>query len=139
MLSMAAIFANFVMRKEKIDSMSRLTDFLSMSKHERRGAIALLLMVGAVVAMFFANRCVRSDNVVVDRQKVESFDQQTDSAVKLMNRPRQKKKAKSRKTTRDSSATKSTPHKNKKGKRAAEKRSGKSAPQRDLDREVPRY
>ena len=118
--------------------MGRWSDFFAMSKHERRGALVLLLLVAMVVGMFFMSRCVHGGDVAIDPQKVETFDQQTDSAVGLMNQPRHKKTKGKKKSgdSRDSTKT-HAPHV-KKGKRSAEKKGGKSSPQRDINREVPR-
>lgn len=119
--------------------MGRWSDFFAMSKHERRGALVLLLLVAMVVTMFFVVRCAREGDVVVDRQAVEAFDLQTDTAVGLMNQPRHKKGTKGRKKSGGSSdSTKTKSVAPKKGKRANEKKSGKPAPQRDINREVPR-
>ena len=117
--------------------MSNWRELMSMSKHERRGALVVLLLIALLVALHVVVRFHERSKPVVHSEQVRLFDAATDSAVNQIEH--HKKKAKKRgsgKSRRDTTVTRhgrSKQGKSKKGRPA-------SAPpsQRDIDREVPR-
>jgi len=110
-----------------------MSDFFTMTRHERRGTIVLIVVIAALIAGLAASRsCHRGDTPSPETQQaIEQFEHHTDSLRTRQQEARQRKTTRNEKKDADKQKRQ---RKSKKGKKPA-----KSEPQpRRLD-PVPQF
>jgi len=87
MFMLSGIFANF-------GTMKQWHDFFAMSRHERRGMIALLVLIALLLAGTVGMRyCSRDNDATLQSAAVEQFAAQADSAAVTVRHHRHDRKA----------------------------------------------
>lgn len=86
-----------------------IKDFFDMTRHERRGAIVILVIIALVLAVTFVMRCHRPDDVPpASTNAVRQFEAEVDSSAVEVYKPSPKKTVKPEKKGRKSKSPKPT-------------------------------
>ena len=75
-----------------------IKDFFEMTRNERRGAVAILLVIALLLALTCVARCRRSDTVPTGTDAVRLFEAEVDSSAVEFPKPASKSPKKPRKS-----------------------------------------
>ena len=113
--------------------MGKWSDFFAMTKHERAGAIVVLVIILlAVLAIWIIPRVSKESTPPMSRQDVERFLVETDTALVTVQRSSSTSKSRRDSTRRKKERTSSSRSGTKSGKPAAKPQGGNNAPLNDI-------